>query len=129
MAMKKFSTVKEYLDSFPKETKEQLEELRSLIRKVVPKAEEVISYNMPAYKTSRVLVYFAGYVHHIGFYPTSSPIRVFKDELTGYKTSKGAIQFPLGKKIPAGLVKRIVQFRIKEEEERSALAAMKKKRS
>src|SRR6185369_9893408 len=96
-----FNTVEEYISGFPAKTKALLKEMRKLIKETVPEAEEVISYNMPAFKLNGILVYYAGNKAHIGFYPTSSPIRAFKDELTGYKTSKGAIQFPLEQGIPA----------------------------
>ena len=120
-----FSTVEEYISGFPAKTKALLKEMRKLIKETAPGAEEVISYNMPAFKKNGMLVYYAGNKAHIGFYPTSSPIRVFKDELIGYKTSKGAIQFPLDKPLPIGLITKIVKFRIVENNEK-ALAKKKK---
>lgn len=124
--MKKYTTAKEYLRDIPAHTIERIEELRAAIGSAVPAAEETISYNMPVYKLNgRALVYYAAYEKHVGFYPTGSPIVVFADELAKYKTSKGAIQFPLDKKIPAALVKKIVKYRIAEEAERAA--AKKKK--
>ena len=122
---KKFKTVDEYFSAFPASTKKLLQELRKTIIQVVPKAEEVISYNMPAFKLNGVLVYFAAYEKHIGFYPTSSPIKVFKKELEGYKTSKGAIQFPIEKAIPKTLVRNIVKYRVKEDQEKAILKAKK----
>jgi uncharacterized protein YdhG (YjbR/CyaY superfamily) len=95
-----------------------LQKLRATIKKTAPAAEETISYQMPAFKYHGMLVYFAGYQNHIGFYPTSSPMKVFKDRLTNYKTSKGAIQFPIDKAIPLTLVKDIVKFRLKENLEK-----------
>lgn len=127
MEAKKFKTVNEYISAFPENTRELLEELRKTIKQTAPKAEEVISYNMPGYKQNGMLVWFAAYKKHIGFYPSSSPIRVFKDELAGYKTSKGAIQFPIEKGIPAALVKKIVKFRIKENLEKEKEKQKKKK--
>ena len=121
----KFKTVDEYFSAFPASTKNLLQELRTTIKRVVPKAEEVISYNMPAFKLNGVLVYFAAYEKHIGFYPTSSPIKVFKKELEGYKTSKGAIQFPIEKAIPKTLVRNIVKYRVKEDQEKAILKAKK----
>ena len=115
----RFSTVDEYISSFAGRTKLLLEEMRAVIRQAAPAAEEVISYNMPAFKQHGVLVYFAGYGKHIGFYPTGSPLQVFKDELAAYKTSKGAIQFPLDKSIPKALVKKIVRYRIAEDTEKA----------
>ncbi len=101
--------------ALPVPVRRKAEELRKIIQRAAPHADEVISYNIPAFRVNGVLVYFAGYEKHIGFYPTSSPIRVFKSELAAYKTSKGAIQFPLEKKIPAPLVRKIVKFRIEED--------------
>lgn len=122
---KKFKNIKEYISAFPKPTQNLLQELRQSIRDAAPQAEEIISYNMPAFKMNRVLVYFAGYEKHIGFYPTTSPIKVFKKELEGYKTSKGGIQFPIEKGIPKTLVKKIVSFRVKEDSEKAMLKPKK----
>jgi uncharacterized protein YdhG (YjbR/CyaY superfamily) len=108
-----------YIKKFPKETQVLLEQMRGIIRKAAPTATEVISYGMPAFKQERVLVYFAGNKNHIGFYPTSSPIRVFKDELTPYKSSKGAIQFPLDKKLPSTLITKMVKLRVLEDREKT----------
>lgn len=119
------TNVNSYIASFPKETQVLLEQLRSLIKKAAPKAEEVISYQMPAYKYNGMLVYFAGYAKHIGFYPTGKGIEAFKDEITSYKTSKGTIQFPLNKKLPVTLITKIVKYRVKENETN---AASKKKK-
>ena len=122
----KFTTANEYIQSFPKDEQEVLEKIQATLKKAVPAGEEVISYNMPAFKQHGILVYFAGYDKHIGFYPTGSPVQVFKDELAAYKTSKGAIQFPLDKSIPKALVKKIVRYRIAEDTEK---ANAKKKKS
>jgi uncharacterized protein YdhG (YjbR/CyaY superfamily) len=111
----KFNTIDEYHACFPPATLKKLEALRSIIRKAAPQSEEVISYNMPAFRANGVLVYYAAYKEHIGFYPTADPIRVFKEDLLKYKTSKGTIQFPIGKNIPASLVKKIVMFRVSED--------------
>lgn len=107
-------TIDEYIVSFPEETQALLLQLRDTIRKAAPDAEESISYRMPAFKYNGVLVYFAGYKNHIGFYPTSSGIEAFKEEVTNYKNSKGAVQFPLNKPLPLGLITKIVKFRVKE---------------
>lgn len=115
------SNVDSYIASFPKETQVLLEQMRSIIKKAAPKAEEVISYQMPAYKYNGVLVYFAGYAKHIGFYPTGRGIEAFKEEISSYKTSKGTIQFPLNKKLPVTLITKIVKYRVKENEEKAAL--------
>jgi uncharacterized protein YdhG (YjbR/CyaY superfamily) len=76
---------------------------------------------MPAYKQNGMLVYFAAYAKHIGFYPTSSGIAAFKKEISSYKSSKGAVQFPIDKPLPAGLITKIVKFRVKENLEKAML--------
>ncbi|HEV8506043.1 MAG TPA: DUF1801 domain-containing protein [Chitinophagaceae bacterium] len=119
--------VDEYIERFPAHVQTILQKLRATIKNSAPAAEETISYQMPAFKYHGMLVYFAGYQNHIGFYPTSSPMKVFKDRLTNYKTSKGAIQFPIDKAIPLTLVKDIVKFRIKENLEKEN-SKLKKKR-
>ena len=118
MIANKPQSVDEYIASFPIQTQLLLNQLREVIKKTAPKAEEVISYSMPAYKQQGVLVYFAGYKNHIGFYPTALPIKIFKEDLTKYKTSKGAIQFPLNKSLPIGLIKKIIKFKIKQNLEK-----------
>ncbi|MEP7129345.1 MAG: DUF1801 domain-containing protein [Chitinophagales bacterium] len=112
---KRSENVDAYISAFPEETQQLLQQLRAIILKAAPVAEEIISYNMPAYRQNSVLVYFAGYKNHVGFYPTSSPIRVFKDELVKFKTSKGAIQFPIDQRLPSSLINKIVKYRMKED--------------
>ena len=115
---KEISSVDAYISSFPAETQAVLEQVRTTIKKAAPKAEEVISYSMPAYKLNGILVYFAAYQHHIGFYPTASGIANFQKEFENYKSSKGAVQFPLDKKMPLALITKIVKFRLKENAEK-----------
>jgi uncharacterized protein YdhG (YjbR/CyaY superfamily) len=114
----KFKTVDEYLSAFPASTKKILQEVRKTIKQAAPNAEELISYNIPAFKLNGMLVFYAAYEKHIGFYPTSSGIKVFQDELTNYKTSKGAIQFPIDEPIPRDLITKIVRYRVKENLEK-----------
>ena len=104
--------IDDYIENFPSETQVLLQELRKIIKKAAPKAEEIISYKMPAYKQSGILVYFAGYKNHIGFYPTSSGIKNFNHEFGNYKWSKGAVQFPLNEKLPKTLISKIVKHRL-----------------
>jgi uncharacterized protein YdhG (YjbR/CyaY superfamily) len=111
---KGFKTVDEYIATFPKNVQSILEELRQAIRESAPEAEEAISYQMPAFKLNGVLVWFAAFKNHIGFYPISSAIEAFKEELSDYKVSKGTIRFPLDKPIPFDSVKKIVKYRVKE---------------
>lgn len=109
----KFSSVDQYISIFSPEIKKLLKTLRKVIIKAAPGAEEVIGYNMPAYKYYGMLVYFAAHKNHIGFYPGSALVtEAFCKELSDYKTSKGTIQFPLDKPLPIGLIKRIVRFRV-----------------
>lgn len=115
MDNKKYPNVAAYFADFEPTQQQKLEEIRAIIKQAAPDATEVISYNMPAFKQNKVLVYYAAYKNHIGFYPTSKPIIVFADKLKNYKTSKGAVQFPLDKPIPKTLVKEMVKFRMKED--------------
>jgi uncharacterized protein YdhG (YjbR/CyaY superfamily) len=115
MIKKEIKTIDEYIEAAPKEVRKILEKLRQTIKKAAPGAEETISYRMPAFRMNgKVLVYFAAFKNHIGFFPTALGVSAFRKELSGYKFSKGAIQFPLGKPIPWNLVKRIVKFKVKE---------------
>jgi uncharacterized protein YdhG (YjbR/CyaY superfamily) len=114
--MKKVNTVGEYFDALPPRVRDRVESLRKAIRHAAPQAEEVISYNMPAFKWNGMLVWYAAFKQHIGFYPKASALVAFKSELAPYKTSKGAVQFPIEKPIPTNLVKKIVKFRLKENE-------------
>ena len=110
----KFKTVDEYLSASPPNARKLLQQLRRTIRQVAPDAEEVISYNMPAFKSNGMLAWYAAFNKHIGFYPMASGIMAFKEELKGYKTFKGAIQFPIDRSIPVELVKKIIQFRLEQ---------------
>jgi len=119
--------VDSYIMGFPSATQKLLKQLRATVQKAAPLAEEVISYRMPAYKYHGVLVFFAGYEHHIGFYPTASGIENFKKEIAGFKYSKGAVQFPLNKPLPLSLVTAIVKFRVLLNREKASLPPKKKK--
>jgi len=118
--MKKVSTVEEFIALFPADTQKKLVKIRKTIKAAAPKAEESISYGMPGYKyLGKPLVYFSGYSTHIGFYATPTGHDAFKKELSVYKQGKGSVQFPLSEKLPLDLIKRIVQFRVKGNEEKS----------
>ncbi len=112
---KKYNSIDEYHAAQPADTREILEKLRQAIKQAAPTATETISYGMPAFRKDKVLVYYALHKEHIGFYPTPDPINHFKKELEQYKTSKGAIQFPIDKPLPLSLIKKIVKFRLAEE--------------
>ena len=124
-AATKFKTVDEYLSTFAPNTKSMLKAMRETIKQAAPKAEEVISYNMPAFKLNGMLVYYAGYKAHIGFYPVSSAIAAFKKELSSYEQSKGTIRFPLDEPLPLGLITKMVKFRVRENLEKGKLKKKK----
>jgi uncharacterized protein YdhG (YjbR/CyaY superfamily) len=112
--------IDEYIADFPKDVQKMLKEMRSIIRKAAPKAEEAIRYAMPTFRLNGGnLVHFAAYKNHIGFYPTPSGIAAFKKELAAYKASKGAIQFPIGAPLPATLISKIIKLRVKESMEKA----------
>ena len=114
---KHYKTIDEYIKDFPEEIQNILEKMRETIHETAPEATEAISYQIPTFKLNGNLVHFAAFKNHIGFFPTSSGITAFKKELSKYNTSRGTVQFPLGKPIPYGLVKKIVKFRVKENKE------------
>lgn len=117
----------EYIAAQPEDIRPALETVRQIILKAAPKSEETISYQMPAFIYHGMLVYFAGYKHHVGFYPTPSAIEAFKKELSVYKGAKGSVQFPLDKPLPAALITKMVKFRMKENEEKEKQKAAVKK--
>jgi uncharacterized protein YdhG (YjbR/CyaY superfamily) len=110
--------VDKYIEQFPPEIRELLARMRETIRQSSPDAEELISYAIPSYKLNGMLVHFAAFSKHIGFYPGAGGITEFAKELTGYKTSKGTVQFPFDRPLPLDLVKRIVKFRVKQNLEK-----------
>ncbi|MFL7839516.1 MAG: iron chaperone [Candidatus Promineifilaceae bacterium] len=112
---KKFQTIDEYISTFPENVQHILQDLRQTIKEAAPQAQEAISYQMPTFKLNGNLVHFAAYNSHIGFYPAPSGIEAFKEDLAPYKSSKGAVQFPLDQPIPFDLVSKIVQFRVTEQ--------------
>jgi uncharacterized protein YdhG (YjbR/CyaY superfamily) len=112
--MAKFKSVSEYIAAFPPDVRKKLQQLRKAIKQAAPKADELISYNIPAFTLEGRLVYYAAFRNHLGFYPRASGIARFKKELAGYKGAKGSVQFALDEELPLGLIKRIVNFRVKE---------------
>jgi uncharacterized protein YdhG (YjbR/CyaY superfamily) len=117
--------IDEYIVAFPSDVQEILEKIRLTIREAAPDAEETINYQIPTFTLKGNLVHFAGFKKHIGFYPAPSGIEKFKQELSGYESAKGSVQFPLDKPIPYDLISQIVKFRVKENLERAE--AKKKK--
>lgn len=110
-----YESVDKYISSFPQEVQKPLNEVRAIIKKNAPEAEEMIAYRMPAYKLNgKPLVYFAAFKNHIGFYPTPRGIDAFDGELKKYKHAKGSVQFPLNEPMPLELIKKIVKYRAEE---------------
>ncbi len=108
--MNKYKNVDEYISVFPEQTKIILEKVRNTIVKVLPDAEERISYGIPTYTfPAGNVVHFGGYPKHIGFYPGSGAIIDFAEQLKEYETSKGTIRFPLDKPIPYDLIEKITK--------------------
>ena len=114
------SEVDDYLADVSTEARATLEKLRQTIKAVVPRAVEVISYQIPTFKLDgRMLVSYAAFKDHCSFFPGAAPIKAHEDELKSYQTSKGTIRFATGKPLPAALVKKLVRTRIKENEARA----------
>jgi uncharacterized protein YdhG (YjbR/CyaY superfamily) len=128
MAKPDFKSVDEYIASQPEAMQGILGRVRTAIRKAVPEAEGVISYQIPAYKLhGRIVVFFAGWKEHWALYPASgTAVAAFKDELSAYAISKGTIRFPLSNPVPVKLIGRIVKFRAKEVAEREKTKAKKR---
>lgn len=101
-----------YIASCPATARPKLQELRELIGRAAPEAEEKISYAIPTFHQQGDLVHFAGYASHIGFYPTPEGIEAFKEEAAPYESGKGTLQFPLDKPLPRSLITRIVKYRL-----------------
>jgi uncharacterized protein YdhG (YjbR/CyaY superfamily) len=117
--MTKSKDIDEYIAGYPKEIKKLLEQFRATIKKAAPRAEEAISYGMPAFKLNGMLVWFAAHAKHIGFYPRMSAIERFQKELSVYKGARGSVQFPLDKPLPLSLISKIVKFRVQENLQRA----------
>lgn len=119
MAKTNSKSVDEYIASQPKAVRSVLQRVRSVIRKALPEAEEVISYQIPAFRLhGRIVLYFAAWKEHYSIYPALDVAAVFKDELVRYKVSKGTIRFPLSEPVPVKLIERIAKFRAKVVAER-----------
>ncbi|MBO0473425.1 DUF1801 domain-containing protein [Enterococcus ureasiticus] len=108
------TVIEDYISTIPEDRQGKLQQLYKTIKQLIPDATEKMSYGMPTFYLNENLVHFANAKHHIGFYPTPAAIEAFKQELTEFKTSKGAIQFPLDHELPIDLIKNIVLFRLEE---------------
>lgn len=115
----KFNSINAYIEAQPNEKRHALQKMRLIIQKAAPKAVEDISYNMPVFKQNGLLVYFASFKNHLGFFPFPDAIAAFKKELAPYKTSKGGIQFPAEKPLPVQLIQAIVKMRVHQNKEKA----------
>ncbi|MEO6135892.1 MAG: DUF1801 domain-containing protein [Ginsengibacter sp.] len=113
--MKLYTAIDEYIQAQEEEIRITLEQIRRTISEAAPQATELISYGMPAFKQNAILVYFAAFKNHIGFYCLPSGNKAFQKELKEYNIGKGAIQFLYNKPIPYSLIRKIVKFRLKED--------------
>jgi len=109
--------VDQYISDFPRDVQIRLREVQSLIKSLAPKAQEVMAYGIPTYVQTQNLVHFAGYKHHIGFYPGSAAIVHFAKDIAKYKNAKGSVQFPLSEPTPFKLIERMVKYRLKAVQE------------
>jgi len=126
--MKKAETVEEYISFFPANIKKLLIQIRHTVKNAAPDATEKISYAMPTFYLEGNLVHFAAFKNHIGFYPAPSGLKAYSKEVSKYKNSKGAVQFPLDKPLPLGLITKIVKFRVKENLAKAKLKKTKLKK-
>ncbi len=120
------ASIDEYISGFPGEVQAILQKIRLLIRQNAPGAQEAMKYGIPTFILNGNLVHFAAFAHHIGFYPTPPALVKFKKELSGYKSAKGSVQFPLDQPIPYDLIVRIVKFRVQEAAAKAGIRAKKK---
>lgn len=112
MKTNKPSSIDEYIAGFPEDIRQMLELIRQTVKQAAPQAEEAIKYNMPAFVLKKNLVYFAAFKNHIGFFPAPTNDDEYKNDLSGYKTGKGSVQFPMNKPMPLDLVTKIVKWRM-----------------
>lgn len=119
--MKTAASVNEYIAKADRHAKKALSEIRKTIKAVAPNAEEVISYQIPGYKYHGMLVFFAAWKNHISLYPAPWGAESLKKEMSAYKGSRGTIKFPLDKPMPLTLIKKMVKYRMKENEMRASL--------
>lgn len=117
--------IDKYIEAFPKDTQNILEQLRTTIKKAAPGAEEMINYGIPTLTLNGNLVHFGAYKNHIGFYPAPSGIKAFQKELSIYEGAKGSIKFPIDKPLPFDLISKIVKFRVKENLEKASTKTKK----
>lgn len=119
-------TIDEYIAGFPEDIQVLLQQMRTTISKAAPDATEAIKYAIPTFVQDGNLVHFAAFKNHIGFYPAPSGLEAFKQELSRFEGSKGAVRFPLDKPLPLALVRKITLYRLKQNREKAILKAKKK---
>ena len=120
--MKKPKDIDEYISAFPLEIQKVLGQVRKLIKKEAPEAEEAISYAIPTFKLNNTyLIYFAGYKNHFSIYPVPKGSETFQKEISAHKTGKGTLQFAYDKPVPDALINKIVKFSVKENREKGKL--------
>lgn len=119
-------TIDEYIAAYPPEIREILEKVRATIREAAPDAQEAMKYRLPTFTLKGNLVHFGAFKKHIGFYPAPSGLEQFREELSAYEGSKGAVRFPLDRPIPYDLIREIVRFRVKENLAKAAAKGKKK---
>ena len=117
MDMTDYKNIDEYIRAFPKDVRATLQKIQIAIQKTAPMAKEAIKYGIPTFILHGNLVHFAAYKTHIGFYPGSSPIKAFKDELSKYEQSKGTVKFPIDKPVPISLIIKITRYCVQRNQE------------
>ena len=118
--MTKPKSITEYIEAAPAGAREKLHKMHACIRAAAPRAAEGLKWGMPSFSYKRILVTFAVFKYHIGFYPTPSAVKAFEKNLSEFKTAKGSIQFPLEKPLPLSLIRKIILFRVRESREKDA---------
>jgi uncharacterized protein YdhG (YjbR/CyaY superfamily) len=108
------ANIDEYIAGFPADVQQRLQSIRQAVRNAAPEATEKISYRMPTFALRGNLIHFAAFTSHIGLYPGAAAIAALREDLAGYRTSKGAVQLPLDRPLPLGLVAKIVRFRVED---------------
>ncbi len=114
------TSIDEYIGQYPEEVQQILNQIRAVIKEEAPQAVEKISYGLPTFYQNGNLVHFGAHSRHIGFYPTPAGMEAFQEELSGYKGAKGSVQFPLDQPIPYDLIRRIVKFRLSQNQKATA---------
>lgn len=115
MKAKKYSSVQEYFGDIPPRAKARMDQIRETLKNVAPLAQETISYNMPTLKYNGILLHYAAFANHIGFYALPEAHGVFKEELAPFKQGKGSVQFPHDRPLPLALIERMAAHRYQEQ--------------